>query len=164
MASKIKRMIYRGISSSERFGSKPVMKCSWRRFQLKNKLKYEKTDNLLPLLLRVMDVFLCLFRDYQKNIENFEGQYFLATRDGVFRSGVIFRNGYMTIPEGDMPFSDVQITFADPKSLLQFVLSRHQDMLDLILNNRLEINGNFNLGLKFWFMVRELKQRLGLET
>ena len=164
MASKVGRMIYRGISVSERFGSNPRMKCSLSRFRLNGRLTNKNTDNLLPLLLRVMDLFLCLFADYRKHIENFEGQYLLTTREGGFRSGAIFRNGYMTIPKGDMPFSDVQITFENPKSLLQFVLSRRQDILELILNNRIEINGNFNLALKFWFMVRELRQKLGLGT
>jgi hypothetical protein len=164
MASKVKRILLRPISISERFGSKPVMKCSLSRFKLKRRLKNEKTDNLLPLLLRVMDLFLCLFKDYQKNIEDFEGQYFLATREGSFKSGVIFGDGYMKIPEGDIPFPDVKITFKDPESLLRFILSRDQDMLNWVLENRIEINGNFNLALKFWFMVRELKQRLGLGT
>ena len=163
MASKVERILLRPISISERFGSKPVMKCSFSRIKLNRRLKNEKTDNLLPLLLRVMDLFLCLFRDFHKNIENFEGQYFLATREGSFKSGVIFGDGYMKIPEGDMPFPDVKITFEDPKSLLHFILSRNQDILELVLNNRIEINGNVNLALKFWFMVRELKQRLGLE-
>jgi hypothetical protein len=164
MASILMRNVYGAISRSEWVGINTARKCSIKRYKLKRRLKKEETDNLLPLLLRVMDLLLCLSKDYQKNIENFDGRYLLQTKKGGFRSGVIFSDGYMKIPEEDMLYPDVEITFEDPKSLLQFILSKRQDMLDLVLNNGIEIDGNFNLALKFWFMVRELKERLGLET
>jgi hypothetical protein len=111
-----------------------------------------------------MDLYFCLFKDYRKNINNFEGQYLLMTRKGGFRSGVIFKDGDMKVQIGGIPVWDAKVTFEDPQSLLKFIMSRDQDILELMLKNSMEMDGNINLILKFWFMVRDLKRRLGLAT
>jgi hypothetical protein len=131
---------------------------------LTRRLKREETRKLLDLLLRVMDWYFCLFKDYRKNIDNFEGRYLLMTRKGGFKSGVIFKDGDMKVQDGGIPVWDAKVTFEDPESLLKFILSRDQDLLELMLKNSMEMDGNINLILKFWFMVRDLKRRLGLAT
>ena len=163
MPSTIGGILFRVLSKSERVGSMVARNCLRTR-KLRKMLQEEEIPKLCPALLRVMDLFFCLSRDYHRNIENFEGQYLFDTRDGEFSAGVIFSDGYLRIPEGDMLNPDVRITFANPRGLLQFILCRQEDILDLLLENRMDIKGNVNLGLKFWYMVKELKQRLGLET
>jgi hypothetical protein len=111
-----------------------------------------------------MDWYFCLFKDYRKNIDNFEGRYLLMTRKGGFRSGAIFKDGDMKVQDGGIPDWDAKVTFEDPQSLLKFIMSEDQDILELMLKNSMEMDGNINLILKFWFMVRDLKRRLGLAT
>ena len=163
MLSSIKRTAFRKLSGSERFGSFLVRSWGPSR-KLKRMLRNEESDGLLWVLFRVMDFAFCLSKDYGRNIKNFDGQYWFDTRDGEFSEGVIFRNGYMNIAEGELLNPDVRITFENSRSILQFILWKQEDILDLLLENRMNIKGNVNLGLKFCYMVRELKGRIGWET
>lgn len=161
MATKLKRILLRPFALYNPVRSCVAWGCS---ISLTRRLKREETHKLLDLLLRVMDWYFCLFKDYRKNIDNFEGRYLLMTRKGGFRSGAIFKDGDMKVQDGGIPDWDAKVTFEDPQSLLKFIMSEDQDILELMLKNSMEMDGNINLILKFWFMVRDLKRRLGLAT
>jgi hypothetical protein len=124
----------------------------------------EVTNDFLDLLMMGMDLAFSLMKDYRKNIEDFEGCYHFQTRKGDFESGAIFKDGKMKVqPEGVL-FPDAKVTFEDFKSLWKYIFSKDQEILDLMLENKIELEGNMNLLFKFCFMVKDLKQRLGLET
>ena len=122
------------------------------------------TDDFLDLLMMGMDLAFSVMKDYRKNIENFEGCYHFETREHNVKSGAIFKDGRMkVVPEGIL-FPDAKVRFEDFKSLWKYIFSKDQELLDLILENKIELEGNMNLLFKFCFMVKDLKQRLGLET
>jgi hypothetical protein len=149
---------------SERAGG-PVTK--WTSRKLRKEMRGKKgdvTDAFLDLLLMGMDLAFSLMKDYRKNIENFEGCYEFETRGGLVKSGVIFNDGNMKVQPEGIQFPDAKVTFEDFESLSKYIFSKDQEILDLMLENKIELEGNMNLLFKFCFMVKDLKQRLGLET
>jgi hypothetical protein len=48
--------------------------------------------------------------------------------------------------------------------LRAFLLSKNQDILDSVLANTVEVDGNLNYIYKFGFMVRDLIRRLGFDS
>jgi hypothetical protein len=162
MASRFIKPLLRSIPKfSERTGRRVAR---WSSGKLIKELDGAATDKFLELLLGGMDVAFCLIKDYRENIENFNCCYQFETRDGSVKSGAIFKNGEMKIQGEGIPFPDAKVTFEDPESFWKYILSKDQDLFDLILKNKIEIDGNMNLIFKFCFMAKELKQRLGLET
>jgi len=57
---------------------------------------------------------------------------------------------------------NVRVTFRNAEGLRAFLLSKNQDILDSILRNDVEVDGNLNYIYKLGFMARELTRRLGL--
>ena len=122
------------------------------------------TNDFLDLLMMGMDLAFSVMKDYRKNIENFEGCYHFETRKGDVKSGAIFKDGRMKVDPEGIQFPDAKVTFEDFESLWNYIFSKDQEILDLMLENKIEPEGNINLLFKFCFMVKDLKQRLGLET
>ena len=129
-----------------------------------NELEGEATDDFLDLLLIGMDLSFYFSKSYGRNIENFDRCYLFETQKGGVRSGVKFKNGSMTVFLDGVPDSDwdAKVTFEDPKSLRKYLLSKDQDLLDSLLKNSIQVDGNHNLIFKFCFMVKDLKRRFGL--
>ena len=57
---------------------------------------------------------------------------------------------------------DVKVSFADPAALRRYILSIDQDILDLMLENKVTVEGNVNYIYKFLFMTKDLFRRIGL--
>lgn len=119
------------------------------------------TDKFVELLLGGMDLAFCLSKGYRKNIRDFSGRYLFRTADGLVGASATFQDGNMKIHENAIDDWDVRVTFKDTASLKAFLFSRDQDILNSILNNDVEVDGNLNHIYKFGFMVRDLGQRLG---
>lgn len=164
MASRLKKTLLRPIPLfSERAGDH-VTKWTSRKLVKGMNGEVEVTDKFLDLLMMGMDLAFCLMKDYRRNIENFEGCYHFETRKGNVKSGAIFKDGNMKVQPEGIPFPDAKVTFEDFKSLWKHLMSKDQDLLDSLLNNKIELDGNMNLIFKFSFMVKDLKRRFGLET
>ncbi len=130
---------------------------------LKNEICGTVTDKFLELLLRGMDLAFCLSRGYRKNIRGFEGRYLFRTADNIVTASVTFRNNDMKVHEEAIDNWDVRITFRDAAALRDFLFSRNQDILDSMLANDVETDGNLNYIYRFGFMARDLTGRLGIE-
>jgi len=161
MRTKIRRMFLRIVRSifSDKF-REPLTKFFSKKFV--NQLYGAATDSFLDFLLRAMDVLFFLWDDYRENINDFEGTYVFRTSKGAVAASVTFKNGDMKIPGQALDHSDVRVTFKDPKSLRSFLFSDDQDILDSILDNTVDLDGNLNYIFKFGFMVRDLEHRLGV--
>lgn len=132
--------------------------------QLKEELFGQVTDKFLELLLSGMDLAFMLLPDYRKNIDHFSGRYLFRTSDGLVAASAIFNNGDMHVHEDAIEEWDVRITFKDAAALRAFLLSKNQDILDSVLANNVEVDGNLNYIYKFGFMVRDLIRRLGFDS
>lgn len=141
----------------------------------KNLLKQlpgKATDKFLELLLEGMDLAFSVLPGYSKNIKNFRGRYLFKTKETetgtgrpVVDAAVIFKNGKMKVdrkPKDDPDKWDVRVTFKDADALRNFLFSRDQDILDSLLANDVEVDGNLNYVYKFGFMARDLGHRFGV--
>ena len=161
MRIKIRRMFLRIVRSifSDKF-REPLTKFFSKKFV--NQLYGEATNRFLDFLLRSMDVLFFFWEDFRENIKDFEGSYVFRTAKGPVVDSVTFKNGDMEVHDKDIKDCNVRVTFKDPKSLRSFLFSDDQDILDSILDNAVEVDGNLNYIFKFGFMVRDLEHRLGV--
>lgn len=120
------------------------------------------TDKFLESLLTGMDLAFCLSGEYRRNIKGFRGRYLFRTADGGVVASAVFDNGNMQVRKEGIGDWNVRVTFRDAVGLKAFLLSKNQDILDSILRNDVEVDGNLNYIYKFGFMARELTRRLGL--
>jgi hypothetical protein len=131
--------------------------------RLREELGGTATDKFLDLLLAGMDLAFALSKGYRKNIRDFEGRYLFRSADKHIASAAIFKDGDMQVdPEGAIDDWDVRVTFKDWKALRDFLFSGDQDILDSLLENKVEVDGNPNYIFKYGFMVRDLGRRLGV--
>ena len=160
MTSKLKRTILRPIpyllsDKTGHFITKLFSKSLIR--QLYGKV----TDKFLELLLRSMDLAFYLSKGYRKNIKNFKGRYLFRTADHTVETSATFSDGDMKVHEGGIDDWDSRVTFKDATALMAFIFSKNQDILDSLLKNEVEVDGNLNHIYKFGFMARDLGRRLG---
>lgn len=140
--------------------------------KLEKELLGEVTDEFLELLLIVMkfafsidkalDLSLSPFEGYRKNIEGFRGSYLFMTSDNLVSASAIFANGDMKVEDDPIDDWDVRVTFKDASSLRVFLFSKDQDILNSLLENKVEVDGNLNYIYKFGFMARDLGRRIGV--
>ncbi|MCK5381646.1 MAG: hypothetical protein KAJ81_09260 [Candidatus Latescibacteria bacterium] len=161
MASPLKRIVLRPVPYlfSDRAGL--FLTRVWSK-KLREELYGKATDTFLELLLKGMDLAFCLSKGYRKNIKKFEGRYFFRTADQLVAAVAIFKNGNMKVREEATDEWNVRITFKDAEALRAFLFSGDQDILDSLLKNDVEVDGNLNYVYKFGFMARDLFHRLGV--
>lgn len=128
------------------------------RAELCNKL----TDDFLEFLLEAMEVAFILSPNYRENIRDFQGALVFGTANQVVATTALFKQGKMTVNKRAIVPSDVRVTFTDAKALWSFLLSENQDVLDSILQNTVEVEGNLNYLYRFGFLARDLTRRIGV--
>jgi hypothetical protein len=161
MASRLKRTLLQPIPYllSDRAGH---FIAKLRTKRLRQELCGKLTDKFLELLLKGMDLAFCLSKGYRKNIKGFEGRYLFRTADFLVAAAATFKDGGMEVHEEPIDDWNVRITFKDAAALNAFIFSRDQDILDSLLANDVEVDGNLNYVYKFGFMARDLGHRLGV--
>ena len=127
------------------------------------------TDWFLRIFLWVFGLSFRLFADLRKNIEDFEAIYVFKTPKGSVEESAIFKrdeNGHprMTRGDGKAKNPNVTIVFKNVKVFKLYLYSlADQDILELILDNDVELDGNWNYVCKFLFMIRDLRFTVGLD-
>lgn len=121
------------------------------------------TDKFLEILLDGMDIAFLLFKDFRRNIEGFEGRYLFATADRKVAVSAVFKNGDMKVLDHAISDCDVTVTFKNAPALLKFLFSKNQDILNSLLANEVETDGNVNYIFKFGFLARDLLRRIGIQ-
>lgn len=134
----------------------------WISRKLVRQLEGAVTDEFVELLLGGMKLAFFLSPDYRRNLSDFRGAYVLGTADGSVAVSATFRDRKMKVHEGAIPDWDVKITFVNPQAVWSFLLSKDQDILNSILRDEVEVEGNLNYVYKLGFMARELTRRLGV--
>ena len=138
-----------------------IMRRGSRR--LVDELTGELTDQFLELLLRGMDLAFRLSGSYRENIRDFKGRYLFRTEDGGVEASAVFGEGRMEVREEAISDWTVRVTFRDPGALRAFLFSRNQDILNSLLKNDVDVDGNLNYLFRFGFLARDLLRRLGVE-
>lgn len=130
--------------------------------KLSRELCGDVTDKFLELLLNGMSMAFSLSRSYRKNIEDFKGKYLFRTKDNQVAVSVIFDYGEMKVKKDAINDWDVRITFKNAAAMRDFIFSKNQDILNSLLKNEVEVDGNQNYIYRFGFMARDLGKRLGV--
>jgi hypothetical protein len=119
---------------------------------------------LLELLLGAMAASFVASPHYRRHLQGFDALYVLGLEDGAAVT-VHFgsRDGHGTpnmIWERGVVGSDhdATITFKDERTLVLFLLAPDGNVLEPILNNDIDLQGNLNYVFKFCFMVRDLEE------
>lgn len=130
--------------------------------KLINELGGRVTDKFLEILLYAMDLGFSLLKGFRRNIENFQGRYVFRTADNLVATSATFGEGDMQVHSYPIEDWDVRITFKDAPALRRFLFAGNQDILNSILANEVEVDGNLNYLYKFGFLARDLGRRLGV--
>jgi hypothetical protein len=152
MSPKLKRIVLRPIpylfsDATGNFIAKLILR------RLKKELAEKVTDKFLESLLAGMDVAFSLSESYQN---------LFRTANEVVAAAATFKDGDMEYHGEAIDDWDVRVTFKDYEALNAFLFSKDQDILDSVLANDVEVDGNLNYIYKFGFMVRDLGRRLGI--
>jgi hypothetical protein len=138
--------------------------------------RFSKTENLgkkweekwtalfLKTLLWALSKAFDLSKHFRENIKDFEAKYvFRAERSSIVVS-VTFKDGAMEVQKWSQDFRpNVTVVFKDGDALKHYLFSLfsgEQDILELILANDVQLDGNWNYVHKFLFMVNDLDRRL----
>lgn len=131
--------------------------------KLVDQLRNKTTDKFLELLLRSMDIAFALGRSYREgNLEGFRARYVFATRDGKVGATAEFEDGDMKVSDQATDDFTARVRFKDAEALRRFLFAEKQDVLDSLLRDEVELDGNLNYVYKFGYMARDLQERLGL--
>jgi len=161
MTSKLQRLFWRIVAL---FGPQSWLLRVFRRkaSALKAELEGKLTDKFVELLLWGMDLAFVLFASYRRNLRDFRGSYLLKTADGKVAAAAVFTGGRMTVHKEAIPAPTVTVTFQNPAALRRFLLSKDQDILQSLMANEVEVDGNLNYVYKLGYMARDLTLRLGM--
>ncbi len=130
--------------------------------KIKDEICGEVTDEFLELLLKGMDLAFFFSSSYRRNINGFKGRYLFRTSDNKVAASAIFKDSDMQVRDSAIEDWDVRVTFKNAKALRNFIFSKNQDILNSILANEVEVDGNLNYIYKFGFLARDLGKRLGV--
>ncbi len=120
-------------------------------------LEKEFVEGFLEALLNLMSLTLLLSPDYRKNIENFTARYQFCSIEDKLMVAVDIRGGRMKVFEGAINDPSLTINFKNSKTLMDFVLSPKQDVLQAMLKQEVVLSGNLNYLYKFAYMARRLQ-------
>lgn len=120
------------------------------------------TDRFIEALLDGMDLAFRLSDGYRRNIEGFRGKYLFRTARGAVAATAEFDGGNLHVGREEIADWDVRVTFRDSAGLRAFLFSKNQDILESLLRNDVEVDGNLCCLYRFGFLARELTRKLGI--
>ena len=117
----------------------------------------EILEEFLELLLKAMNLFFMVNKEFRKNIEDFSGRYLFKSRDDKITVSAVFKNGKMRVSEGIIENPDITVNFKDSKALRNYILSPKPDILGSLLRQDVVPDGNLNYLYKFAYMAKNLQ-------
>jgi hypothetical protein len=120
-------------------------------------LASEGAEEFLEVLLKLMGLALRLDKDFQRNIQNFNGRYLFCSRDRQITVAVVFKNNRLKVSEKEIDDTHMTVVFRNAKALMAFLLSPKPDILGSMLRQDVTIDGNLNYLYKFAYMAKHLQ-------
>ena len=118
------------------------------------------TDGFLQSLLGAMEIAFALSRSYRKNIEGFQAVYVFRTRGEEVGATALFQGGSMSVESEPRSTFDTRLTFKDAEGLLNSLVQGDENILETMLSNPVEVDGNLNCLYRFGYFTKELTMRL----
>lgn len=120
------------------------------------------SDKALEGLLHAMAWGILLFPDWRKRMQGFQGTLVFAARasqdpkrEPVQATAKFDGKRMIVLKEAAKSF-DVKVTFSEPLELFRFVASRKHDIVEALLKNAVDTQGNINYVYRFGFLVMEM--------
>jgi len=129
---------------------------------LRNELDTKLTDGFLEALLGALDIAFALDSDYRRNIEGFGAVFAFRTKDSHVGATAIFQDGNMNVEREARSRFDTRLTFKDADGLRRSLLAGDKDILNTMLTNPVDSEGNLSYLYRFGFLAKELTLRLGM--
>ncbi len=107
-----------------------------------------------------MGLVFMLSEEYRKNIKGFKGNYLFTTNGNGVDVSAMFDDGDMKVSHQAISNWNVKITFESHVALMEFLLSQDQDILNSILENEVQVEGNLNYIYRFGFLAKDLERRV----
>jgi hypothetical protein len=128
-----------------------------------DRIRVEATEDILDILLHAMEVCFYLDRSYRNdNLTGFSGVYVFTATERPIGGTARFANGYMHASRKAEKEFTIRVRFKSADALRRFLFKSSPDVLDALLDDEVELDGNLNYIYKFGFMVTDLERRLGL--
>ena len=119
------------------------------------RLKSAATDEFVKIMLYGMQLTFIISADYRKTIKDFKATCAFKTVDGGVHLSALFDKGRLRVRDVADPNAHVTVRFWDTGALWSVLET--QDILNSLLENSLDVDGNANVMYRFVFVVRELK-------
>jgi hypothetical protein len=163
IATKIKEQALKALSFvfSDRIANRVARVFSRR---LVEQFRGRATNELVEFLLEGMATAFLLSRSFRDNIQGFSATYVFMTEGGSVGTSARFDGKRMHVEHQPVDDWTVRVRFRDASGLRRFLFSKNQDILQSILDNDVEMDGNVNYIFKFGFLARDLERRLGLQA
>ncbi|MBM3472600.1 MAG: SCP2 sterol-binding domain-containing protein [Armatimonadetes bacterium] len=131
---------------------------------LAKELEGEASGEFLGLLLGGMGLALDLSRSYRRNVRGFSAVYAIRVLDPEVGRVARFDKGRLRVAEalGPGEQATVTVTFNDTRALVDFLVAGGSDILGVLLENKVRVEGNLNYLYRFGFLVRDLTRRFDL--
>lgn len=111
------------------------------------------TENVLDIVLNLMRLLFVLDRDFRKNIRGFEATYVFTDQEGGFYVTAKFYNGRMIVGNKKEEAPSFTLRFRDNEALIKLLFSGSADILNAVLNQMVDFQGNVNYICKFGYMA-----------
>jgi hypothetical protein len=98
--------------------------------------------------------------DLRRHIRNIKAKYMFCFRDHDKHISLEIKNGGMRVFQGNIDLPDVSLTFRNSKALRDLLFADKPDILEAILKQDVEIDGNLTYIFKFIYLVRHLQMKL----
>lgn len=132
----------------------PVRKAMEKK--LLNCISGHTIENVLDILLELMGLVLRLDSHYRRNIEDFNAVYVFTDKAGDFYSVATFQNERLTVSNEKVENPTFTLIFKDDESLIKLLFSGAPDILNAMLNQEVDFEGNINYMSKFAYMALHL--------
>lgn len=113
-------------------------------------------ENVMDALLKLMGLVLRLDKNYRRNIEGFNATYVFTDKAGDFYSAAIFKDNRLTVTGKKVENPTFTLIFKDNGSLIKLLFSGAPDILNAMLNQEVDFDGNINYMSKFAYMALHL--------
>jgi len=127
-----------------------------------NDLDGSVSDKTLEGLLTAMELGFRFVPHWGERIRGFSGTLVFAARSASdprrkpVQATAIFDGGRMTVLHEAADSCDARVTFSSPEALFSFIMSRSHDIVEALLTNSVETEGNLNYVYRFGFLVTEM--------
>lgn len=132
----------------------------WVQRQYRKCIESELAEEFLQLLLKLMGLFFKIDRDFRRNIKDFEAVLQFRSIDNSVTVVARFAGDELKVQETLVDNADSTLVFKNGRALLDYLLSADRDILQMLLENQVVLQGNLNNVLRFGYIANHLQLKL----